>query len=109
MDLRYLLLAGVWLGPVKPQISIILQPILDRIHTMHEVGMPLSTPDGPKCLKAKLLCCVFDLPARAMALNLTQWNGALYLIKILVRSYDLTRSLAGSCLVILLHARSYIT
>ena len=43
---------------------------------MHEVGMPLSTPDGPKCLKAKLLCCVFDLPARAMALNLTQWNGA---------------------------------
>ena len=35
----------------------------------------MVTPAGPKCLRAKLLCCVFDLPARAMALNLTQWNG----------------------------------
>lgn len=75
MDLRYLLLAGVWLGPVKPDAFIILQPILDRVHTMYEQGISLSTPAGPKCLRAKLLCCVFDLPARAMALNMSQWNG----------------------------------
>ena len=75
MDLRYLLFAGVWLGPLKPEMSIILQPVLDKIHTMYEQGISLSTPVGPKCLRAKLLCCVFDLPARAMALNLTQWNG----------------------------------
>ncbi len=52
----YLLLAGVWLGPVKPDMSVILQPILDRIH---QEG---TTPAGPKCLRAKLLCV---LPARA--------------------------------------------
>ena len=75
MDLRNLLLAGIWLGPVKPDMSIILQPILDKIHVLHDKGMPILTPAGPKCLRAKLLCCVFDLPARAMALNLTQWNG----------------------------------
>ena len=56
-------------------MSIILQPILDKIHAIYEQGIPLSTPIGPKCLRTKLLCCVFDLPARAMALNLTQWNG----------------------------------
>ncbi len=75
MDLRYLLLAGVWLGPVKPDMSILLKPILERIHTLYEKGISISTPAGPKCLRAKLLCCVFDLPARAMALNLSQWNG----------------------------------
>lgn len=75
MDLRYLLLAGVWLGSVKPAMSVILQPILDKIHCLYENGIMVSTPSGDKCLRAKLLCCVFDLPARAMALNLMQWNG----------------------------------
>ena len=75
MDLRYLLLAGIWLGPGKPIASTILQPVLEKIHSLYEKGIMISTPVGRKCLKAKLLCCVFDLPARAMVLNLTQWNG----------------------------------
>ena len=75
MDLRNLLLAGIWLGPVKPRMSIILQPILERIHALYENGMPIQTPSGPKTLRAKLLCCIFDLPAQPMALNLIQWNG----------------------------------
>ena len=75
MDLRYLLLAGVWLGPVQPPMSLILQPVLDKIHCMYQKGIMITTPVGNKCLRAKLLCCVFDLPARAKALNLIQWNG----------------------------------
>lgn len=75
MDLRYLLLAGIWLGPVKPDMVVILQPILDRIHTLYKEGLPILTPVGHKLLRAKLLCVVFDLPARAMAINLIQWNG----------------------------------
>ena len=75
MDLRNLVLAGVWLGPVKPDMSTILQPVLDKIHNLYETGLPITTPAGPKLLRAKLLCCVFDLPARASVLNLMQWNG----------------------------------
>jgi len=75
MDLRNLILAGVWLGPVKPDMSTFLQPVLDEIHILHETGLPITKPAGPKLLRAKLLFCVFDLPARAAVLNLTQWNG----------------------------------
>lgn len=75
MNLKNLLLAGIWLGPVKPDMSIILKPILERIHGLYQEGITIQTPIGRKCLRAKLLCCVFDLPARAMALNLIQWNG----------------------------------
>ena len=75
MDLRYLLLAAVWLGPVQPPMALILQLVLDEIHQLYDKGIAISTPDGNKCLRAKLLCCVFDLPARAKALNFMQWNG----------------------------------
>ncbi len=75
MNLRCLLLAGIWLGPVKLDMSIILRPVLKRIHELYENGITFQTLSGTRTLRAKLLCCIFDLPARAMALNLTQWNG----------------------------------
>lgn len=56
-------------------MTIIMQPILDKIHQLYTEGIAITTPDGPKVLKAMLLNCVFDLPAKAMALNFTQWNG----------------------------------
>ncbi len=75
MNLRCLLLAGIWLGPVKPDMSIVLRPVLERIHELYENGITFQTISGIRTLRAKLVCCIFDLPARAMALNLTQWNG----------------------------------
>lgn len=75
MDFRYLLLAGVWLGNIKPELNIIMPPILDKVHKLYTDGIPIATPDGPKVLKAMLLACVFDLPAKAMTLNFIQWNG----------------------------------
>ena len=42
---------------------------------MYTEGVHITTCDGPKFLRAKLLACVFDLPAKAMTLNFTQWNG----------------------------------
>lgn len=76
MDFRHLLLAGVWLGNVKPDMSIILQPVLDKIYHLSTEGINITTPNGPKTLKARLLSGVFDLPAKAMSLNFNQWNGA---------------------------------
>ena len=69
MNAEYLILAGVWLGPVKPNMKMILKPIIQRIN---EINIPLH--EG-RNLRAKLLLGVFDLPAKAMALNCTQFNG----------------------------------
>lgn len=75
MNVEYLLLGGVWLGPVKPQMSVVLTPILRRINNLLNLGIPLQTPLGPRTLRAKLLLGVFDLPAKALALNCLQYNG----------------------------------
>lgn len=75
MNIENLLLAGVWLGPVKPDLSIILKPIVERIEQLRTRGIPFLSPVGPKTLKAQLVVGVFDLPAKAMALNCTQYNG----------------------------------
>ena len=56
-------------------MNIIMTPILDKVHKLYTDSICIATPDGPKVLKAMLLACVFDLPAKAMALNFMQWNG----------------------------------
>lgn len=60
---------------MKPDVSIILKPVLDRIYSLSTEGIQITTPIGPKNLKARLLACVCDLPAKAMTLNFNQWNG----------------------------------
>ena len=70
-----LLLAGVWLGPVKPNMSVILPPILKQLEQLRIEGVSFTSPAGPKILKAQLVLGVFDLPAKAMVLNCTQFNG----------------------------------
>lgn len=72
MNVAYLLLGGIWLGPVKPDMKVILEPILEKIDNL---DISIKLPEGTKHLKAKLLLGVFDLPAKAMALNFIQFNG----------------------------------
>ena len=69
MNAENLLLGGVWLGPVKPQMEIVLEPIITEIN---KIDLPLQ---GRRNLKAKVLLGVFDLPAKAAALNCIQFNG----------------------------------
>lgn len=69
MNAEFLLLGGIWFGPVKPDMETILTPILEAIN---KIDIPLQ---GHENLKARLLVGVFDLPAKAMALNFTQFNG----------------------------------
>lgn len=52
MNVDYLLLAGIWLGSVKPDMKLILQPIAKKIESL---DIPLQTSEGTKHLKAKLL------------------------------------------------------
>ena len=69
---KYIILASVWYGPSKPDTNILLKPTLSKLNLLHTIG---TTIDGRKTMKSKLLLCVFDLPARAMAVNMKQFNG----------------------------------
>lgn len=70
MNKDYILLAGVWFGPVKPQPAILLPTVLDELRYLHSVGIDVSTPDGKKKVRAKLLLTVCDLPAKALILSI---------------------------------------
>jgi hypothetical protein len=72
MNVAYLLLGGIWLGPTKPNMELILGPVLEKISTLR---IFIDIPEGTKVIKTKLLLGVFDLPAKAMALNFVQFNG----------------------------------
>lgn len=60
MNVDYLLLAGVWLGPGKPSnISVFLQPVLDKVCRLYQEGLALSTPSGLKVLSFFLQCLIY--------------------------------------------------
>ena len=75
MNAENLILAGIWQGPIKPPMSVILPPVLEKINHLKANGIIVQTPSGLRTVKASLLVGVFDLPARAMATNMTQYNG----------------------------------
>ena len=47
-------------------------PDIDIFNTL---GIEITTPSGRKQLQALLLTCLVDLPARALVLNMKQYNG----------------------------------
>ena len=73
--MQYHLVGGLWLGSVKPDMNKILKPILTRIKKLEDSEKIIRTKVGNKKLKAKLILATFDLIAKAMAMNLTQFNG----------------------------------
>lgn len=75
MNAENIILAGIWQGPIKPPMNLILTPVLDKIHYIKSNGIPVHTPGGKKTLRACLLLAVFDLPAKAAATNINQYNG----------------------------------
>ena len=75
MNSDYLLLAGIWSGPVKPDMNVLLQPILTSIKILYSQGIAVKTPVGTRTIKAKVLMAVLDLPAKATATNMVQFNG----------------------------------
>ena len=55
-------------------MSLNLKPIFQKIEEINTTGVPFQTPEGCKTLKAQLLIGIFDLPAKAMAMNWIQFN-----------------------------------
>ena len=75
MNAENVILAGIWQGSIKPPMNLILSPVLDKIQYIKSQGIPVHTPAGLKTVRACLLLAVFDLPAKAMATNIAQYNG----------------------------------
>ena len=73
--MQFLLVSGLWLGSVKPDMNMILKPILSKIKTLENSGKIIKTKVGKKKLRAKLILATFDLIAKAMAMKFTQFNG----------------------------------
>ena len=69
------MVSGLWLGSVKPDMNTILKPILSKIKILAECGKIIRTKQGRKMLRAKLILATFDLIAKAMVMNFTQFNG----------------------------------
>ena len=47
MNAENIILAGVWQGPVKPPMNVILTPVLEKIRELNISGIPVLTPNGP--------------------------------------------------------------
>lgn len=67
-----MIVAALWYGPVKPNMDVILHPILKKITEFHDIGILL--PSG-LVMRPKLLMGVFDLPAKSAVTNTKQFNG----------------------------------
>ena len=74
-NVQFLVVGGLWLGTVKPDMNMILKPILSRIKALEKSEKIIKTKDGNKKLRAKLILATFDLIAKAMAMKFTQFNG----------------------------------
>ena len=75
MRMKNLIIAGLWHGPTKPHIDIILKPVLENIAMLSKTGVMVSASGTNRLIHPKLLIAVFDLPAKAAATNTKQFNG----------------------------------
>lgn len=75
MNANNMLLAGLWVGPKKPEMSLLLDPIVKNINCLCNKGYTISLPTGDTTVYTKLVFGVFDLPAKAVVVNFQQFNG----------------------------------
>ena len=59
------LLCGLWVGPTKPEMDLLLDPVTKCLQRLSTVGLELPTPSGNVTIRARLVMGVFDLPAKA--------------------------------------------
>jgi hypothetical protein len=57
-------------------MQLLLASVVKNLKTLSSLGLSLSTPEGTKTIRGKLLLGIFDMPAKAAVLNMKQFNGA---------------------------------
>ena len=70
-----LLLAGLWIGPKKPEMMTFLDPFINDLEILQNGLCVDISPDERKTFKVFLIAGTADLPAKAAVCNITQFNG----------------------------------
>ena len=74
MNSENIVLAGFWIGS-KPPMQLLFQPIIKVLKYFSLNSFQVSTSSGMFDVFINLVMAVFDLPAKAVALNAKQYNG----------------------------------
>ena len=75
MNSENVVLSGMWVGPAKPEMSLLLDPVIEHLKHLSSTGMVVHLPSGDVVIRAELVMGVFDLPAKAAVLCSKQFNG----------------------------------
>ena len=49
------LLCGIWFGPKKPPIKLLIEPVVEMLQSLYTVGITMQTPSGIKTIYVMLL------------------------------------------------------
>ena len=70
-----IVLVGLWAGPSKLPMKQLLEPVIKMIGSLSTIGMSVMTAAGLQTVRMKVVMGTFDLPAKASALCIKQFNG----------------------------------
>ena len=68
MKAENVILAGLWYGPSKPPMTLLLEPVLKSLQGLSASGVVVRTPTSLRTIRAMLVMGVFGLPAKAAVL-----------------------------------------
>ena len=70
------ILCGIWVGPTKPVMKLLLDPVMQHIQQLSTLGLDIIMQSGETItIRTRLVMGVFDLPAKAAVLCAKQFNG----------------------------------
>ena len=75
MKAENIIICGVWVGPTKPIMNLLLEPITKCLRQLSTLGLTIKTSLGSLTIRAKLVMGIFDLPAKAPVLCMKQFSG----------------------------------
>lgn len=75
MKAQNIILCGFWVGPTKPIMKLLLEPIASYLNLLSTLGTTIKVAKENVVIRAKLVMGIFDLPAKAAVLCCKQYNG----------------------------------
>ena len=61
------ILCGIWVGPTKPVMKLLLDPVMQCIQQLSTLGLDITMQSGETItIRAKLVMGVFDLPCSSL-------------------------------------------